>query len=67
VAHEISCKVRNFPLVVVFNGALSYCLVLGYCGFRKVSRNLVDVISNATQTFGYLSFAFASALIVLRM
>jgi hypothetical protein len=51
----------------VFNGALSYCLVLGYCGFRKVSRNLVDVISNATQTFGYLSFAFASALIVLRM
>lgn len=46
---------------------LSYYLVFGYCGFRKVSRNLIDVILNATQTFGYLSFTFASALIVLRM
>jgi hypothetical protein len=27
---------------------LSYYLGLGYCGFRKVSHNLVDVISNVS-------------------
>jgi hypothetical protein len=50
-------------------GTLSYYLGLGYCDLRKMSRNLVDVISMlvAAQMFGYLSFAFASALIVLRV
>jgi hypothetical protein len=45
VPHKISCNVRNFPLVVVFNWTLSNYLGLGYCDFCKVSRNVVDVIS----------------------
>lgn len=50
-------------------GTLSYCLGLGYYDLRKMlQRNHVDVILNvATQMFAYLSFIFASALIVLRV
>jgi hypothetical protein len=57
-----------FPLCYPI-GTLSYYPGLGYRDLRKVLRNLVDVISMlvAAQMFGYLSFAFASALIVLRV
>lgn len=48
---------------------LSYYLELDYCDFRKRVCNIVDVslMLVAAQVFGYLSFAFSSALIVLRV
>ena len=70
--HEIDCQVwTSLGHRGVEVRKLSCYLGLGYSILRKVPHEVVGAILKfafvTTQMFGYLSFAFASSLVILRV